>query len=136
MEGNGFVTREQLLARGRREVETTLGKVRVRALGYADISTAMGALLDVATMGDKGVEASPEERLKSFTETLKGPKGAPILGSVEKVILKGCVEPQLAADAKDGPAPSDFPLEDQMAIFTAICELSGYSKKDGEQVRP
>ena len=129
MEVNGFLKSERLLELRRRSVPTSLGHpVLIRALGYADLSSMMGALLDVASLGDKA-KAAPAEVVKS-------PQGMAMLASIEKVVVAACVEPAFGTDPKSGPVASDLPFEDQLAIFTAVCELSGYSKAEGGRVRP
>jgi hypothetical protein len=129
LEGNGFLKPERLLELRRRRVPTSLGQdVLVRALGYADLSSMMGALLDVASLGDEA-KGRPADLVNS-------PKGLSLLGSIEKVVVAACLEPVFGTDPTAGPVASDLPLEDQMAIFTVVCELSGYSKKTAEQVRP
>jgi hypothetical protein len=126
----GGAVREQLLAARRRKIATTLGfEVQVRALGYADLSALMGVLLDVSTLGEEAKKTSAEDLVKT-------PKGVAVLASVEKVLIAGCVEPKLGSDPAAGPVPADLPIPDQLAIFTAILELSGYSKEAGAAVRP
>lgn len=127
---NNFLTREQLLAQRRRRVPTSMGQdVLVRALGYADICSMTGALLDVAALGAEARNMNPLELVQT-------PKGASVLASVERVIVAGCVEPTFGNDPRKGPVPADLPAEDQLKVFVAILELSGYSKEIGEQVRP
>jgi hypothetical protein len=129
MTENNYLTREGLLGARRRRVPTSLGHdVLVRPLGYADLCSMMGVLLDVASLG--------EEARKKPAELAASPKGAAFLGSIEKVLIAATVEPAFESDPKKGPVPSDLPLDDQLAIFTVVLELSGYSSAAGRAVRP
>ena len=129
MSENNFLTREGLLAQRRRRVPTSLGQdVHVRALGYADLASMMGVLLDVASLGD--------EAKKQPAELVKSPKGAALLAAIEKIVIAACVEPVFGTDPKLGLVPSDLPLGDQLEVFTAVMQLSGYSAAVAQQVRP
>lgn len=130
MEGNGLLSAEALLSARRKRVVTSLGVVEVRALGYAELATLRGGLLDLAALLKKA-KAVKEADLESL-----GPGDLAALANIEKVIVAGCVQPKFGFDATLGPVPADLPPPDQFAVFNAICELAGYSKEAAEKLRP
>jgi hypothetical protein len=126
---NGFLTRDAIFAARRRSVPTSLGHpVQIRALGYVDLCSMTGALLDVVSLG--------AEAKKKPTDLAASPKGQALLKAIETVLIAATVEPVFGTDPQKGPVPSDLPLADQLAIFTEVLELSGYSQAAGEAVRP
>ena len=127
---NGALSVEALRGQRRRQIDTGLGGyIEVRALGYADLALHTGALLDVSSLAEAVKEKGPAELVNS-------PRGQAVLAAVEKVLLVGCVSPKLGTNPAEGAVVADLPIEVQLEAFAAILQLSGYSKKAGETVRP
>lgn len=125
-----LLTKEAILAKRRKRVALpVMGfDVVIRALGYVDLSSNIGALLDIASLGEKGSKSTPEDLAKSK-------RGAEIFAGIERVVMLGVVDPKLGTDPA-GPVVSDIPPADLMLLFTEICELSGLSKAAGADIRP
>ena len=126
-----------LLAARRRSVETSLGVVQVRALGFAQLAGMLGQLLDVSSLGQaaralQGNTGEPDQVQRVLTD----PKVATVLPMIERVVAAGCIEPKFGDDPSAGAVVADLPIEDQFLLFTEILELSGHSKKAGEDIRP
>jgi len=129
-QSNGNLTAASILATRRRRVETSLGgTITVRGLGFSELSELSGMLVDVSTLAEEVKDQKPEKLASS-------PKGRGLLAAIEPIVRAGCVEPAFGTDPTLGPVVADLPLGDQMAAFGAILELSGHSKKAGEEIRP
>jgi hypothetical protein len=128
------LTEDAILGARRRRVDTSLGAALVvRALSFRTLVKLLGQLLDVAALGDAAKAAKGPEDL---VELIKGEKANDMLEAIEKVVAAGCVTPKFGDDPAAGPVVADLPIPDQMAAFTAILDLSGYTKKAGAEIRP
>jgi len=133
----GLLTAESIVAARRRRVETSLGGVMVRGIGLAHLGRMLGQLLDVSSLGQAAKALGGGDAAGVGTrEFLNDPKIEAAFPLIEKVVAVGCIDPQFGDDPAKGPVVADLPLEDQFLLFTAILEVSGYSKQAGESVRP
>lgn len=133
---NGVLTAEDLLAARRRRVETSLGVIVVRSLGFAQLAGMLGQLMDVASLGEAAGALKDGGRPDDIQRVLADPKVANVLPMIERVIAAGCIEPRFGDDPTAGIVVADLPLADQFLLFTAILDLSGHTKKAGEDIRP
>ena len=138
------VNAKRLLAMRRKTVSTSLGlDIPLRIIEPADLILIARQVIDLATLGEMGSlgkavgESSGEgDAAKAFTEFMASQKGKDFFGLVERVIRAGSVDPVFGTDPALGPVVSDLPIVDQMTLFTAILELSGFSKEAAETIRP
>ena len=127
--GGAILTAEDVKARGRREVELPSGgKVVVQRVGAGELAGIIGHLPDVsvlATMKESDGDA-----------IVKRPESRAVLQAMIGLLLAGVIMPKLCEDPAAGPTPRDFPLDEQLLLFTEILDLSGFSKKAGGKVLP
>ena len=144
-EGQNHQSRGQaLLELRRRAVPTSLGiDLPVHAIEPGELVLISRTLLDLAAMGEarnaaaaQGGDGGPEAAAKAFTDYITSPKGKEFFALVERVVRAGCLDPVFGTDPAAGPVVSDLPLVDQLAVFNAVLELSGYSKQAAESIRP
>jgi len=131
MEGNGFVPADAVKRAGRREVETSVGKVLMGGLPYALFVQIRGSLLDLQSL----VKERGEEHLES-SDFLATPEASKALDTIERTLVAAVISPRLYANPADGPTPIDFPIADRLAMFAAAMDLCGFTKGAAEEVRP
>lgn len=131
MEGNGHLAPSALMASARREVQTSLGIVVVRRIGYAALAQVRGQLLDLQSL----ISSKPDEEIDSV-EFLKRPEAGKTLDSIESIIRLAVMSPALGTDPAVGPVAADFPIADQLLIFSEALALSGFTRRAAEEVRP
>lgn len=130
MTGNGFLTADQLRSRGRREVELPSGgRVLVGRVGMGDLACFVECLPDVSSLAARAEGRQEDARLTPAQ--VKRAQDA-----IERVMVAGLLSPRLSQDPDAGPTPADFPYEDQLAIFNAVLELSGLSRRKADEVLP
>jgi len=134
---NGPLTSAGLLAARRRNVETSLGFVQVRALGFAQLAGMLGQLLDVSSLSQaaRALQGNTGDT-DQVQRVLTDPKVATVLPMIERVVAAGCIEPKFGDDPSAGAVVADLPIEDQFLLFTDIFDLSGHPKTAGDGIRP
>ena len=124
---NGFLDAGDLLKESRREMEIGDGrKIQIRRVGPGVLALALGNIPDLASLTSRSSERASENPAQAKTA----------MQAIEKLLIAGIVQPKLCADPADGPTPSDLLWADQLLIFNAILEHSGYSKGAAEKVVP
>ena len=124
---DGTISANDLIKDGRRRVElpsgvaVLVGKVRVAQLAYM-----IESLPDVTNFA----EAERHAAMHSENNIRRAEK------AINEVILHGVIKPKLFKDPELGPTPNDFGYEDQMVIFKAILDHSGFSKERMEAALP
>lgn len=131
MEGNGYVTAAAVQAAGQKDVETSLGKVLVGRLPYPLFVQIRGKLMDLQSL----VREGGADRLEA-PEFLESPEARKALEVVEPVLIAAVLQPKLQADPGVGPAPRSFSIEDQLVLFSAVMELTQFTRRAAEEVRP
>ena len=131
MEGNGQLAPSALVASARREVKTSLGTVLVRRIGYAALAQVRGQLMDLQSL----IGTKTESEIDSV-EFLKRPEAGKALESIESIVRLAVLSPALGTDPTVGPVAADFPIADQLLIFSEALDLSGFTRKAAEEVRP
>jgi|GEM_PF-5580995 len=126
-ENNGIITPEDLIKKGRREVELPSGVVvLVGKVKRAHLAYYLECLPLITTFAN----AKKRPAMKSEKEIAQAE------AAVNKVILSGVIKPKLYEDPEEGPTPGDFDYEDQVAVFNSILEQSGFSKEKAEAALP
>lgn len=129
-EGNGSrprLTAGAVLSASRREVELADGStVLVRKLKLAEHALIIGGIPDLSALALESKPGAPA----------RNDQVAHAEGMIHKFIAAACLDPKFSLDPSDGPTPGDLSVEDQMAIFHAVMDLSGFAKKAAEGVLP
>lgn len=127
--GAGISTVADVRALSRRVVPLPSGlKVEVQRVGPDELAEILGHLPDVsilATMQDADGEA-----------VAKRPETRAVLKAMKGLLLAGVIDPKLCEDPKVGLTVRDFPLEDQLLLFSEILKVSGFTKEAGGKVLP
>jgi hypothetical protein len=55
---------------------------------------------------------------------------------IHRIIAASVMEPHLSLDPAEGPTPGDIGYQDQLLLFQAILEHSGFTKKAADEVLP
>ena len=126
MGSNSYINAERPLGQSIKDVETSLGVVRIRRVGFSDFMQAFGHAPDLSALL-KGVDD---------TKVGTGPQGEALARGVRAILLAGLEEPKLCAERSEGATPSDFPWPDQLTLMTEIVKHSGFTKEAAEEVRP
>jgi len=124
-QNNGYVRAETLTAGREEDVEISIGKVRIRRLGLAELIEARASLIDVTAMATAR-EDDPAPRTVN-PENVR---------SMARVVQKAVVAPALGLDPAQGPTVDDLPFLDVALLFTRIMALSGASRKAGQDLVP
>ena len=130
LENNGIISPAELMSLGRRTITLASGrKIMIRRVTPSLLSQAAGHLVDLRSFAPGSETPSwPEEGRADQIE-----RGFDI---VHRVIRFGVLVPALVDDPLKGPTPADFPLDEQLEIFTEILSFSGATREAAEQVRP
>lgn len=111
-------------------VQTSLGEVvEMRGLSLGEIAAHAGVLVDLTKLADLTPDATPGD----LTTILGGKKA---LDAIAKVICVAAVCPRIGDNAETGLVAGDFPVEDQLLMFSEVMKLSGRSKEAADRVRP
>lgn len=127
MSDNDFVRPEDLIQKGRLEVGLPGGgKVLIRKLRRVELAYMIEALPDVTAYADK-----EPEHVKLSMQQIERAEDA-----IYRVIIGSVLTPKFHSNPDAGPTPADLNYEDQMTLFHAILEHSGFSKAKMEAALP
>lgn len=117
-EGNGYATREALLAKKPRKCEDVLtpnrGKVRIQALSELDLQNVQA--MNTNKNGSVNLEKSKDSRLRTIVASVVDPEGNQIFTN------------------HDIPALRSWEVGDVNAIWEAIAKLSNFGNESSEEL--
>ena len=119
---------EEIRASVRKVVELPSGFcIEIRKIGPVVLAAAQGGIPDLSALAtaDKGEGATLDPKMAE--------RG---IEAIQKIIEAAATEPSFRPGNAEGLAVDDLEWQDQLALFTAIMEHSGWTKAAAGEVLP
>lgn len=126
-------TAAEILSRSRRVVVGKQSGYRylVRRLSEFEAVGVLGRIPDLQAFAERALRVSQQPSAEDAAAVAE--HSASIIAVFERVVKAALLEPKLG---DGGLLISDIPVADLADIFTSVMEMTGYSEKAAEEIRP